>query len=404
MFNSGGRRGLFVALATVGAAIVAAAGVLGTNAALGTNMARGATTAGGVTGASAAATKAAVPWKSVGPGWVLDTYSTRTTAKAAPATLYLISPAGAKYPLYTWKASKTLAPLLVTWAGNKTEALFQLYSPENTFSGYGELNLLTGKMTRIAFANPASSTLSYTLPTGQQLLGSTANGKTATVARYTRAGALVKTLVTEPSSATNGLPLTVRYSPSGAELGVGAPNGLLLASNAGGVLRKLPVPGTDTRIGCVPVRWWNTATILASCMPANSDTERLWLVPVSGARPSALTPVRNPAKAPHDYGDIDAWRLPSGLYLQSLGACGTLELNKQAANGSITRVTVPGMADSPVVVTAAGARLLVEQFGCDGAGGQLAWYNPATKAEQWLLRSGAGEAVAYNDPQNGAIS
>jgi hypothetical protein len=28
----------------------------------------------------------------------------------------------------------------------------------------------------------------------------------------------------------------------------------------------------------------------------------------------------------------------------------------------------------------------------------------ATNAEQWLLRSGAGEAVAYNDPQNGAIS
>jgi TolB protein len=398
MFNNGRRRGLFVALATVGAAIVAAAGVLGTN------VARGATTAGGMTGASAAATKTVVPWKSVGPRWVLDTYSTRTTAKAAPATLYLISPAGAKYPLYTWKASKTLVPLLVAWAGNKTEALFQLYSPENTFSGYGELNLLTGKMTRIAFANPASSTLSYTLPAGQQLLGSTANGKTATVARYTRAGALVKTLLTESSSFTNGFPLTVKYSPSGAELGVGAPNGLLLASNAGGVLRKLPVPGTDTRIGCVPVRWWNTATILASCMPANTNAERLWLVPVSGARPSALTPVRNPAKAPNDNGDIDAWRLPSGLYLQSLGACGTLELNKQAANGSITRVTVPGMADSPVVVTAAGARLLVEQLGCDGAGGQLAWYNPATKAEQWLLRSGAGEAVAYNDPQNGAIS
>ena len=292
----------------------------------------------------------------------------------------------------------------MSWAGNKTEALFQLYTPQNTFSGYGELNLLTGTMTRLTFASPNSSTLAFTLPTGQQLLESSASGKTATIARYTAAGALVKTLVAESSSSANGLPLTVKYSPSGAELGVAAPNGLLLVSNAGGVIRKLPVPGTDTRIGCVPVRWWNTSTILASCLPANMETERLWLVPASGARPSALTPVRNPAKAPGDYGDIDAWRLPSGLYLQSLGACGTLELNKQAANGSVTRVTVPGMVDSPVVVTAAGARLLVEQLGCEGAGGQLAWYNPATKAEQWLLSSGAGEAVAYNDPQNGAIS
>ena len=397
MFSTG-RRGRVVALAAAGAAIVAAAGVLGTNAA------RGATTAGNRTAATAAATKTAIPWKSVGPGWVLDTYSTRTMRKAAPATLYLVSPAGTKYPRYTWKASTTQVPLLVGWAGNKTEALFQLYTPQNAFSGYGELNLLTGKMTRLAFANPNSSTLGYTLPTGQQLLESTANAKTATIARYTPAGALVKTLLTESSSFTSGLPLTVRYSPSGAELGIAAPNGLLLVSNAGGVIRKLPVPDTDTRIGCIPVRWWNTSTILASCLPANMGTERLWLVPVSGARPSALTPVRNPAKAPNDYGDIDAWRLPSGLYLQSLGACGTLELNKQAGNGSITRVTVPGMADSPVVVTAAGSRLLVEQLGCDGAGGQLAWYNPATKAEQWLFKSGAGEAVAYNDPQNGAIS
>jgi hypothetical protein len=397
MFGNGRRRGRLVALGAVGAVVVAAAGVLGSN------VARGATTTSGAV-TSAAAAKTAVPWKSVGPGWVLDTYSTRTMKKAAPATLYLVSPAGAKYPLYTWKASKTLVPLLVAWAGNKTEALFQLYSPQNMFSGYAELNLLTGKMTRISFANPNSSTLSYTVPTGQQLLSSTANAKTATVARYSQAGALVKTLVTESSSFASGLPLTVRYSPAGTELGVAAPNGLLLVSNAGGVIRKLPVPGTDTRIGCIPVRWWNTSTVLASCLPASTDTERLWLVPVSGAKPSALTPLRNPAKAPNDYGDIDAWRLPSGLYLQSLGACGTLELNKQAANGSVTRVTVPGMSDSPVVVTASGARLLVEQLGCDGVGGQLAWYNPATKAEQWLFRSGAGGAIAYNDPQNGMIS
>lgn len=393
---SGRRRGRLAALTATGAAIAAVVGVLGTNAA------RGATTASDVTRASAATAKAAVPWKSVGPGWVLDTYSTRTRTKTAPTTLYLFSPAGTKYPLYTWKASATEPPLLLAWAGNKTEALFQLFSPQNAISGYGELNLLTGKMTRVAVANPTSSTLGYTLPTGQQLLGSTASGNTARVARYTQAGVLVKTLVTESGPFTAGQPLTARYSPDGAELGVAAPNGLLLVSNAGGVLRKLPVPGADTRTGCIPVRWWNAATVLASCLPANGGTERLWLVPVSGARPSALTPVRNPAKAPNDYGDIDAWQLPSGLYLQSLGACGTLELNQQAANGSITRLTVPGMADSPVVVTAAGARLLVEQLGCDGAGGQLAWYNPATKAEQWLLRSGAGAAVAYNDPQNAA--
>ena len=145
------------------------------------------------------------------------------------------------------------------------------------------------------------------------------------------------------------------------------------------------------------MRWWNATTVLASC-------GRLWLVPASGARPSALTPVRNPAKPPNDYGDLDAWQLPSGLYLQSAGACGTLELNRQAANGSITKVTVPGMTNSPVVVTAYGAQLLIGQLGCEGSGGQLAWFNPATGAEHWLFRTGAGPtAVAYNSLENGAI-
>ena len=219
---SGRRRGRLAALTATGAAIAAVVGVLGTNAA------RGATTASDVTRAGAATAKAAVPWKSVGPGWVLDTYSTRTRTKTAPTTLYLFGPAGTKYPLYTWKASATEPPLLLAWAGNKTEALFQLFSPQNAISGYGELNLLTGKMTRVAVANPTSSTLGYTLPTGQQLLGSTASGNTARVARYTQAGVLVKTLVTESGPFTAGQPLTARYSPSGAELAVTAPNGLLL--------------------------------------------------------------------------------------------------------------------------------------------------------------------------------
>jgi TolB protein len=418
MFSSGWRRGTIVGLAAAGAAVVVGAGTLGVtwaNSAAGARPAAAAAprqhaaahvvaqqrstapqAAAQPTGAAQAtaprtASSAAVPWRSVGPGWVLDTYSAGTRARPAPTTLYLVSPGGAKYRLLTWPVSATPAPTIVAWAGSKTEALFALHSPNGQPGGYGELNLATGKMTRVAFASAATTPLGYTLPSGAQILGISQGGQNTTIARYTQSGALVKALVTV------GQALGASYSPDGAKLAVPALGGLLLVSNAGGVPRKLPVTGAGAKATCEPVRWWNATTVLASC-------GRLWLVPASGARPSALTPVRNPAQPPHDYGDLDAWQLPSGLYLQSAGACGTLELNRQAANGSITRVTVPGMTDSPAVVTAYGAQLLIGQLGCEGSGGQLAWFNPATGAEHWLFRTGAGpSAVAYNSLENGDI-
>jgi TolB protein len=379
MFSSGWRRGTVLGLAAAGAAVVIGAGTLGVTWA---NSAVQAQPAGAAqAGAPRTAGSAAVPWRSVGPGWVLDTYSAGTRARPAPTTLYLVSPAGARYRLLTWPASAIPAPTIEAWAGNKTEALFALHAANGQPGGYGELNLATGKMTRVG----------YTLPGGAQILGFTQSGQKTTIARYTRSGALVKALV------TTGQAFSASYSPDGTKLAVPALGGLLLVSNAGGVLRKLPVAGAGARTLCEPVRWWNATTVLAGC-------GRLWLVPASGARPTALTPVRNPAQPPHDYGDLDAWRLPAGLYLQSAGACGTLELNRQAANGSITKVTVPGMTNSPAVVTAYGSQLLVEQLGCEGSGGQLAWFNPATGAEHWLFRTGAGpSAVAYNSLENGSI-
>jgi hypothetical protein len=420
MFSSGWRRGAMVGLAAAGAALVIGAGALGVTWANGEARALPAasqaaprqhaaarvvaqrsaappaaaarSTAAQVAASRAGNPRSAVPWRSVGPGWVLDTYSAGTRARRAPTILYLVSPGGAKYRLHSWPVSATPAPALVAWAGSKTVALFALNSANGQPAGYGELDLTTGKMTRVAFASAATTPIGYTRPAGAQILGVTQSGPHTTIARYTRSGALVKTLVTQDQA------LGASYSPNGTELAVPALGGLLLVSNAGGVLRKLPVPGAGAKTTCEPARWWNATTILASC-------GRLWLVPASGARPSALTPVRNPAEPPHDYGDLDAWRLPSGLYLQSAGACGTLELNRQAANGSLTGVTVPGMTDSPVVVTAYGAQLLVGQLGCDGGGGRLAWFDPATGAEHWLFKTGAGPSpVAYNSLENGAIA
>src|ERR1700722_12782296 len=324
-------------------------------------------TASQPTASGGAASPGAVPWQSVGADWVLDTYSTASYPKRAPVTLYLVSPAGAKYPLFTWPASATPATLLA-WAGDKTQALFAFYPGNGQPSRYGELNLMTGTMTRVAFPGTGTVPLGYTPPDGQELLGTPPNGSDNAIARYTQAGALVRTLVTGNDA------YDASYSPDGTALAVAAPGGLQLIGNAGGVLGTPRVPGAAR--ACEPARWWNAATILADC------SNGLWLVPASGAAPTRLTPARG---ASFDLGDIDAWRLPSGLYLQSYGACGTYELNKQASSGTVTRVTVPGMTYSPVVVTASATELLIEQQGCHGSGGNLAWYNPATGAEQWIF-------------------
>ena len=151
---------------------------------------------------------------------------------------------------------------------------------------------------------------------------------------------------------------------------------------------------------CQPVRWWNTTTILASCLAAGHASSRLWLVPATGARPTALTAQRN-GKGP-DLGDINAWPLPSGLYLQAAGACGDIFIARQLSTGSVATVTVPQTrGNDNQIVTALGSRLLVRaQTSCEPST-SLLWFTPATNAVQMLIRAPSGiqgvvAAVAYN--------
>lgn len=333
---------------------------------------------------------APVPWSSVGAGWVLAQYSTGTPSRPAPTTLYLVSPSGGKYLLYQWAASKTRTPQLLAWSGDKTRALLQV----GDVNQLEQLNLLTGKVAR--FNLPVNVLPGdYTRPGGLQVLGVATNGSGATLARYTLAGQRAQAL------GSRAYGVSALYTPDGTALAISGGNGLRLVSNAGRVIRQLPVPAADPAIGCSPARWWNSGTILAECTPRGGDAAQLWLVPASGARPTALTPVR---KSGPDLGDLDAWSLPSGLYLQSAGPCGTLELNKQARNGSVAPVPVPGLPASAsiAVVTALGSQLLVHGLGCT-IGGQLAWLNPATGAETWLFKTGAEAVVPYYSTANGTF-
>ena len=376
-----GRRGM--ALAVAAAAAAAVVGVAVPAMAAQGSGAR-------VVGAGQTGTRAAVPWSRVGPAWALALYSASqggegVKPESGAATLYLVDPQGGKYSLFTWPARSQLARQwdLMAWSGDTQRALFTGSGPDGRVQVH-QLQLRTGKFT--SFTLPANvSPLGYTRPDGLNILTikSEVSGQ-GILQRYNLSGTLQKTLATVPG----GYQMAA-YQPEGATLAVSATHGLELIGNNGGLVRKLPVPGNKA---CAPVRWWTSTTILANCGAPAAPGSQLFLVPASGARPTALTPARN--HPTFDLGDFDAWQLSSGLYVDGYGACAALVIGRQPAHGPEQQVNVPGSASS-LIETATRSSLMVERInGCE-PGISLVWFNPATRAMTI--------AIGTHGHQNGVI-
>jgi TolB protein len=113
----------------------------------------------------------------------------------------------------------------------------------------------------------------------------------------------------------------------------------------------------------------------------------LWLIPVNGAAPKRLTPPRN-GHGVDPGGDIGAWALPSGLYLQAVGACSQIYIVKQLRDGNVQAVDIPGTyGNNNGIIGSLGTRLLVRaRTGCPGSD-SLLWFDPATRVVQMLLRA-----------------
>jgi hypothetical protein len=329
--------------------------------------------------------RAAVPWSKVGPGWALAQYSASqggegVTPKTGPQTIYLVSPQGVRYRVYTftahsgWKNSD-----LIGWSGDTRRALITRPGPEGSET-VDQLQLRTGSIS--GFRLPARvKAVGYTRPDGLNILAEkwkSSTSTTVTVQRYSLKGRLQKNLATVKGlgllTGVSGIP-PAPYNSKGTELAAGTLNGLELISNGGGVIRKLPVPRVAG--GCTAVRWWSSATVLASCSVANDPGPRMWLVPASGARPTALTPIRTGGND-FDLGDFNAWQLSSGLYVDGFGACGSLVIGRQPAHGNEVRVNVPGSGSS-LIVNATRSTLMVERINGCNPGISLVWFNPATR-------------------------
>jgi hypothetical protein len=333
----------------------------------------------------------AAPLPSGGPGWALVLYSAAGTAHRSTAdTLYLVAPSGRRYPLA--QIPDTVAGArLIAWSGDGTRALVQLPG------GPVEQITLAGGQVRQVSLPAGVAVLGYTRPDGLGILGESTSGGLTTLARYTLGGALARVLATWPSSAASAASAVfgtaALAAPSGRFLLIPGSAALSLVGSRGGVRKVLPLP-VPRGASCVPVRWWQPGVVLAECSGPGIAGPRLWLVPASGAQPTALTPQRG-QNGP-DYGDINGWRLPGGaLYLQALASCGPPFIARANRGGTVTPLLIPG-----VVVTQAGRWLLTEQAsGCLGST-SLLWFNPATHGERWVFRTPAADpgvisAVAF---------
>jgi hypothetical protein len=369
-----------------GAALLAAAATLAGGSTALASPARPAASA-----ARPAASAAKVPLNRVGLGWAIAEYSNAAlkngVAKKGTTTLYAVSPQGIKYPFYSWPR---IAPgpsnyFVVDWSGDKARVLVT-----NSFGRYEQISLATGKVIN-SFKLVNVRTYSYTRPDGENLL--TSGPQDLGVRRYNLDGHLQKVLSSTGFDALD--------SPDGTTVMVGASYGLRQLGNTGGVVRRLHAPIAVT--GCYPTRWWSATTVLAWCNAAHgSGASRLWLFNVSTGKVTALTAQRGASG--EDQGDINAWKLSSGVYLQALGPCAVEFVAQQWANGSAHEVKLPGVNyPSFQIVTGQGSSLLVNANNGCSAGAALVWFNPHSKKVTWVFRTpkntlGVETAVPYGRP------
>ena len=238
--------------------------------------------------------------------------------KAGPVTLYLISPGGARYQLARWPDSRT-APGLVAWSPDGKRALFQVFSGKERAE---QLTLATGRKSTFVMQGNATP-IGYTTPRGLNIVGTRPSG-TGSIRGPVQPVRPAATVARLRRRAVQPVRHRVRRGRQPRHQAGQQPR---LADQAA------PRAQDDLLPGSLVGRRHGAGVLRA----AGQLHRQLWLVPVSGARPKALTRPRNPARS-GDFGDLDAWRLPSGLYLQAAGACGVLHIYRQARNGSIKLV------------------------------------------------------------------
>jgi hypothetical protein len=351
--------------------------------------------------------RGAIPWPLIGPGWTLAEMSTaQPDANGAASSggrdiIYLVDPEGGKYRIST--ATGNSAPELLAWSGNAEVALYAVGGAQTgSTPSYGLLRLSSGTLTPLPL--PAGVTaLGFTRPDGLNVLGVRQQQGKYLLQRFTLGGDFAASIgsMPRPAGATDVLQGNALSSPDGttAVWGISGRE-IQLVSNAGGLIRRLRVPGTGSHPSCTPLSWWDAQTVLAYCSAASAPgTGRLWLVPAGGGTPTGLTGISG---SPTGVGDLTGgWQAGGSVFITATTSaqCSTAasgpggqQILQVGGGGTEQPVRIPGSTrDHDGIVAAVGSRLLVlTQTSCPGTS-SLVWYDPARHATTPVLTEPAGE-------------
>jgi hypothetical protein len=348
-----------------------------------------------------------IPWDEVGLGWTLAAWSAAPTpgipppdgqSTMAPLTLYLLDPAGGRYPATTIPVIPGVRPgdpghnpWLVDWSGDGARALFQDSGQAPDGSQYTTLTnieLETGAKQTFSLGT-GSYWVHYSRPDGQAILVETddKSGQPSGLERFDLSGAKQLTYPTDKLAQAGTFDGGYLESPDGTQLVLGTSNGLVLMGNDGALGQALPITGPVTM--CFPIRWWTATEVLASCRDGSqaSQASQLRTVPVDGTAGAALTAVYTGYE---DHFEGNAWQLPSGTFLHSETGCGSGFLSRLTPDGHSTKVAIPGvtnMHEFDVVGTVDDALVIRASLGCEG-GSSLLTYAPANDTTTVLLGPG----------------
>jgi hypothetical protein len=332
-----------------------------------------------------------IPWDDVGPGWTLATWTMDPYVPGNPpatdqptdetdTTLYLVGPSGDRYPITTFPShGDGYGPQLVDWSGDGERALLNDRSvqPPTTII----VDLHTGEQTVVPITADDRFDPRFTLPSGEALLLTHDNGsQPPTLERVDMDGQRELLYPTDKL----GSPFAGYFlsTPDGTQLALAIDaGGVVVIGNDGTVVRTLSVPDANY---CAPARWWDDdtgATLLAHCNSDLMDQPQLWLMPLDGGPPTALT-------APNTQeGDGNAWQVAAGTFVQTASQCSTYVLEKLNADGTTSPVNVPGTdpGGSVFVIGVSGDDLIVRAAVSCGPGEALIDWDPDANTSTVLL-------------------
>lgn len=281
----------------------------------------------------AAESRSVVPWWQVDGSWVLALYSGATDAEPGPTVLYLASPEGQLFEMGAWDAGEPGPLTIEDWSPERRRVLLQYGGFSDLHKEIRVLPLDIGdESTPIVAPELSEIAAGFVPPFGTQLVQYRNDNSDETLEIVGEDGSPVATLASQPPDAL--APLTWLFDPEGTTVVVGDRYGLHVLSNLGDFVRELDSPGE----ACRPVRWWDEATVLASCIPremawAGESYHQLWLVPLDGGVALNLTIVPGSPGA-SDFGYTDARQAGGEVYLQWRGDCPAAHLELLFGGGS----------------------------------------------------------------------